>query len=612
MRFVREALLAAAVAACVATGCGSSNQWSGFAPAEPGAADGGGGGALGDEEAGASGSSAPPDLSDDASSSGCAVRCSADLHSVVDCNGATLETCTGAEGCDLATAHCTNACAAATSNKQSVGCEYYAAYMESLPGEQGYCFAAFVANTWNTPAHVTVDYGSQSLDVASFARIPQGSGPSLTYQPFDAQGGIPPGQVAILFLVGAAGTPNVNGQGGAPCPVAGAVPSGVMKTGTAIGSSFHMKSDVPVVAYEINPYGGGSAAVTGSSLLLPTSAWDTNYVAVNAYDADVANPSMNILAMQDDTKVTMVPVADVAGAGGLPSGSSNQPMTFTLNAGQHAQFTQQAELTGSVIQADKPIGLLGGHACMRIPDGVYYCDHAEQMIPPVRALGREYVGVMQRPRKGEPAIWRVVGAVDGTTLDWSKNVGGPAALDRGQIAEFQTGDPFVVKSQDDQHPFMLFAYMSGSKWKPGMEGYGDPEFVLGVPPQQYMTQYVFFADPTYPETNLVLVRAKHPGNTDDVSLDCAGTLTGWSAIPGGPGGDDYEWTRVDLVTGDFHGVGNCSTGRHQITSNAPFGLWVWGWGTPETSIFTQNVSYGYPGGMNVQPINTVVIPPTPR
>jgi hypothetical protein len=59
-------------------------------------------------------------------------------------------------------------------------------------------------------------------------------------------------------------------------------------------------------------------------------------------------------------------------------------------------------------------------------------------------------------------------------------------------------------------------------------------------------------------------------------------------------------------------VGACSTGRHTITSQGPFGLGVWGWGTPLTSIFTQNVSYSYPGGMNVQPINVVVIPPIPE
>ena len=73
-----------------------------------------------------------------------------------------------------------------------------------------------------------------------------------------------------------------------------------------------------------------------------------------------------------------------------------------------------------------------------------------------------------------------------------------------------------------------------------------------------------------------------------------------------------EWTRADLITKNFSNVGMCSSGRHEIKSNAPFGLWVWGWGTPETTTFTGNVSYGYPAGMNVQPINKVVIPPVPR
>ena len=59
-------------------------------------------------------------------------------------------------------------------------------------------------------------------------------------------------------------------------------------------------------------------------------------------------------------------------------------------------------------------------------------------------------------------------------------------------------------------------------------------------------------------------------------------------------------------------MNGCSNGRHELKSLAPFGLNVWGWGTPNTSVFTCNVSYSYPGGMNVQPINSVVVPPTPH
>ncbi|NOT29778.1 MAG: hypothetical protein HOP15_04930, partial [Planctomycetes bacterium] len=41
-----------------------------------------------------------------------------------------------------------------------------------------------------------------------------------------------------------------------------------------------------------------------------------------------------------------------------------------------------------------------------------------------------------------------------------------------------------------------------------------------IPPQQYLRSYVFFTDPTYSETNLVVVRAKTPNGFADVSLDC--------------------------------------------------------------------------------------------
>jgi hypothetical protein len=595
------ASLAALTTILAAPACGGSTTGSGFVDNDGGADSSGQpiDGTTGDGDI-------VPSFDATLDGPGACKKCSSDLHSVLDCQGNVLQTCASADGCDLTTLKCVNACAAAVSNKQSVGCEYYATYMEQLHGELNSCFAVFVANTWNTAAHITVERGGAALNAATFAKIPSGAGQSLSYKPFDPAVGIPPHEVVILFLVGNTGSPS---SGSAPCPVPAAILNGVMLNGTGKGDSFRITSDVPVVSYEINPYGGGSAAVTGASLLLPTSSWDTNYIAVNVSQQDISSPSMNIVAMADNTTVKMVPVAAVTGGGGLPAGPANTTLSFMLGKGQHAQFTQTAELTGSVIQSDKPIGFMAGQPCMRAPLGTAYCDHGEQMVPPVRALGSEYVGVMYRPRKGEPAIWRLIGAVDGTTLTYSNAVGGPATLNRGQAVEFNTGTPFVVKSQDAAHPFLMFTLMSGSQWTmgQGMDGYGDPDIVLSVPPQQYMPAYVFFADPTYPETNLVVVRAKTNGKFEDVTLDCAGVLTGWTAV------GDYEWTRADLITGNFQNVGACSTGRREMTSKGPFGLWVWGWGTPLTAgLFTANVSYGYPAGMNVQPINQVVIPPTPR
>jgi hypothetical protein len=132
-------------------------------------------------------------------------------------------------------------------------------------------------------------------------------------------------------------------------------------------------------------------------------------------------------------------------------------------------------------------------------------------------------------------------------------------------------------------------------------GIGDPEFVSIVPPAQYLTSYLFATDPTYRFTSLVFFRQKDPsGAFQDVTLDCMGPVTGWTPV--GSSGQ-YEVSRLPIVSNGSP-TGNCDNGVHTATSNVPFGLTVWG--------YDSYVSYAYPAGMSVKPINTVVIPPIPQ
>jgi IgGFc binding protein len=530
----------------------------------------------------------------------CAAACAADGTRVVDCHQEVIAECDASELC--ASGQCMPACMAAQQSKASVGCEFYAVAMDGLETADGGCFVTFVANTFALPAHVDVAFQGMAMDVSTIAAIPQGSGQTIQYQAYDPSVGIAPGKVAILFLASKPGT-------GVPCPGPSAVPDGQAQlSGTGRGAAFRVTTDVPVVAYQMLPYGGGSAAVTGATLLLPTSAWDLNYIAVNAYGYSIAaltSPSMNVVAAEDDTTITLLPKVALEGGGGVPAAPANAPTTFALDAGEMIQISQHDELTGSPMLADKPIGVWAGHRCMNVPASSFACDHAEQQIPPVRALGSEYVAVSHRARVGasEDHPWRLVGAVDGTVLSYEPAVGGPPSLSLGEVVEFASSEPFVVQSQDEHHPFLLFNYMTGSTVV--SSGYGDPDFVRSVPPGQYLDRYVFFTDVTYPETNLVVVR-RHGGA--DVTLDCAGVLGGFTPI----GASQYEYARVDLVRHDFAPQGGCNTGRREMSSADPFGLWVWGWGTPETATYTADVSYGYPAGERVAPINGVSVPPIPR
>lgn len=201
------------------------------------------------------------------------------------------------------------------------------------------------------------------------------------------------------------------------------------------------------------------------------------------------------------------------------------------------------------------------------------------------------------PGTEEVVPWRIMGMVKGTSLTYDPpQPGAPATLDVGQVVEFSSAGPFDVSSQDSAHPFYLAAHMTGGA--PIPKTLGDPETVNVVPPAQYLSHYVFFTDPTYGETNLVVVQGKDAsGNYPPVTLDClGGALTGWQPV----GSSGYQFTRVDLQTGHAP-VGNCDNGLHTMTSAAPFGLTVWG--------FDNAVSYAYPAGASIRPINKVVVPP---
>ncbi|HEY8378957.1 MAG TPA: IgGFc-binding protein, partial [Nannocystis sp.] len=488
----------------------------------------------------------------------------------------------------------------------SEGCEFWA--VKTHLTKPASCFAAFIANTWDEPVHIEVEYDGQELDVGQFVKIPVGQGKNLTYGPYDPVAGLPPGQVAIAFL---SRGPAVNQYDCPPCPVAPAIAEEVEVVDTGRGRGFRISTDRPVAAYQMLPYGSGDAAITSATLLLPTSVWDTNYVVINAYKqsallAPAAKPLWAVIAAEDDTQITLDPKVAVEGGPGVSGGPAEVPIVYTLNRGGTIQFAQAAELTGSPLAANKPVGVFGGANCFNVPIDADYCDGANQQIPPIKALGSTYVAVRYKNRTmtNESPPWRLVGAVDGTLLTWSpaKPSGAPDTLSLGQVVEFNDPGPFVVRSQDSEHPFYLAAYMTGGK---AYGERGDPEFVNVVPSEQYLDRYVFFTDPTYSETSLVVVRRKVDGSFADVNLGCAGTLGGWTAIDA-----DHEYTRVDLVTGNFQGVGGCANGRHEISSLYPIGVTVWGWGGPESvDFYTRNVSYAYPAGAAIRPLNDVQIIP---
>ena len=529
--------------------------------------------------------------------------CSPEFDQVL-CDGSLVEACAPGSYCVGDSCQPLTACEAAALLKRSDGCDFWAVKTQLLKEADGACFAAFIANTGDEPAHIALEFNGQSLPVAPHTRIPVGQGLDLQFTPYDAVAGLPVGEVAIIFLS--------RGPGTHPkCPVpSAAVPFETQVVGTGRGQAFHITSDVPVAAYQTLPFGGGSAAVTSATLLLPTSVWGTSYIGVNAGAASMSgSPLLTVVATEDATHITLRPTVAVLGSPSVKGGPAGVPIDYTLARGETLQITQPKELTGSPLSSDKPFAVFGGSTCLNLPTNTYACDGAHQQIPPIQALGHVYAATRYRdrdPRIDETPPWRLVGAVDDTILTYSpaKPPGAPDTLMLGQLAEFPAAGPFVVQSQDSDHPFYAAAFMTGGA---PFSGSGDPDWVNLIPIDQYQQHYVFFTDPTYSETELVVVRRAVDGEFAPVNLDCLGDLVAWKTL--GDPADGLEWTRHQLVTGNFKKVGNCSTGRREMTSENPFGVTVWGWGSGASELFyTQYVSYAYPAGATIRPINSVVIP----
>lgn len=367
---------------------------------------------------------------------------------------------------------------------------------------------------------------------------------------------------------------------------------------TSKGHAIEIKTDVPAVVYDIYPYGGAISYISSATLLLPTTAWDVNYVTTTMGEQPTAfPPGIDFIAQQDGTTITLLPTTNITGGGGIAAATKGTPVTYSINKGETVHIMEFPDssgndLTGSIVQSNVPVGVWGEHFCMTQTD---------------------------------PPPWRIVGMVDGTTLTYDPPVAGaPATVKEGQLVEFAGPNVFHVKSQDDKHPFYVAAHRPGYDCDAGHQqippikalgndyvalgneatdySVGGPETVNVVPPAQFLPSYIFFTDPTYGYTEIALVREKASDNTfKDVKLDCmSGPVTGW--LPVGSSGQ-YEYAHVDLRHAGA-AVGTCDNGLHNIASTEKFGITVWGYDSAS--------SYAYPAGASVKPINSVVVPPTPH
>lgn len=471
-------------------------------------------------------------------------------------------TCDPVQGssCDPGTGQCTGSCAPQNLGTSYIGCDYYPTVTGNMVSSN-YNFAVAIANTSNGVANVTIDGGALTTAM------------TFAVQPNSVKVQALPWQTTLKLCSG---------------PSWSSCASGVQQDAAKVAKgAYHLRSSEPVTVYQFNPLeyslpaAGEPSYTNDASLLLPTNVWRNDYyVASWQHTAGLNSGLMAVTARFDNTQVTITAKAATPAAQGAPAFTANTPQTVTLDAGDVIELaTRTGDLTGSRVSTDKPVQVIGGHYCANVPDGFGACDHLEESMFSVDALGRRYMisapAVTTLPA-GKVQQIRVIATQPNTTLTYNPpQAGAPTTIAAaGAWIEIPNSTAsFMIEASEK---VLVAQYMSGQD---AGGGTGDPAMALAVPVEQFRTSYLFHAPANY-ESNYVDVTAPM-GET--VMLD--GAPLAFTPI----GSTGFGFVRVYPLS-----AGPANDGNHSITGSAAFGITVYGYG--------QYTSYWYPGGLNLTDI----------
>lgn len=374
-------------------------------------------------------------------------------------------------------------------------------------------------------------------------------------------------------------------------------------------------SDSPVVAYQFSPYCCNYSFSNDASLLVPTSALDTRYrwlgvpTLPNPFNpAGARNSVMAIVANEDATQVAVnlpfgvqvFPDAQgrVRQVGQRVDAELDAQEVMLLHARQ-GQFGEATDMSGSLIESDRPVAVFSSHVCSHYPQDLQACDHLQEQLFPTDTWGRTFQLVATKLRgpnfPTEQTYWKIMAGDQEATVRFGVpfnqlNAEPPGFLGVPDCAQLvQGGDTVVLRAGafcefgtrravqiDSTAPVMVMGIISGQN-STGLVGQGahagDPSIFLVPPDRQFRRDYTFLTPGTYFSDYVTVVTPV--GNEllldgEPVDLAAAVSIAGGAYI--------YQHIEVD-------------PGAHTIQGRGPFGIVVYA--------YDDYVSYAFTGGLNL-------------
>ena len=390
--------------------------------------------------------------------------------------------------------------------------------------------------------------------------------------------------------------------------------------------AYRIASNAPITAYQFNPLDNVGVFSNDATVLLPVNAVGKKYYIMTREQSfdDLKGYLTVVGTTNTPANVTITVTAKTLPGPGIPGLSPGGAYTSTLGRFEVLNIETDwigADLTGSYVTSDQPVVVFGGSQASDAPntdhcdmttgkcaydettpclctqgDGplcnpqskcsqfITCCaDHLEMQLFPTDTWGREYVAIRSKRRGLEKDLWRILAAENNTHVSLTTSTATVPALDQGGWYEFESDDDFVITADK---PILVGQFLEAEQapnpgHQPDDAGIGDPSFMLAVPTRQLRTSYVFLAPKFYAEHFVAIAAIAGTSTKLDgeevLSLDPDARALDWRDIAG----TSWRAMRVSI-----------QEGYHILTCEEPCSVMVHG--------YDSYVSYGYPGGLNLE------------
>jgi IgGFc binding protein len=325
--------------------------------------------------------------------------------------------------------------------------------------------------------------------------------------------------------------------------------------------AIHVTAQSPISIHVVSE----DATSADGYMALPTPGLGISYYVMSYASSRYSGSEFAVVATQNNTTVNITPSA--AGKTN-PAGVA---FTVLLNSGETYQLANpaNADMTGTLVTADKPVAMFSGHRCADVPSGVGYCDYLVEQLPDVSIWGKTF---HTSPFNGRARYTvRVIASQNGTTFTTMPAGLVSGTLNAGQFADVvMTGAGEFVSSS----PVLVAQFMHGNADDASAKG--DPSMVLVTPAEMGMTDVTFGVHGLKGTTGAYMNVVTETAALATLKLDNVMVNSTFFTPLGGT--SIYSAGSIPVVPG-----------AHSLSGTVPFSALVYDYG-----ISWDAVSYAYP------------------